>query len=460
MRKNAEAEHCNYARIVLIRVAALFLTFFFSISIAACSEISEFIGDFTGSRPGIAETEEAIENSNFIRLIALGLSDPDQIITVYSSIPHNQLDGMSQTEFEEYIGVLRRLGEDKGGLLSFKILKDEKRQEACDALSAKLPSQTELVTKCVPVKLEFEMSLENDSTLIFFQERENGSLYLSAEWVRQCIELYRFSELYFSALQNQNVDAVYSMIRDSFYDRDYSLSDTTIRLKAQEMCRFYLLRVKTDFNEYRISSFDITKITFDQQGVLDDELIEYEPRVVQVQRNEYGGIVVNDVLTNTLKIGDLYLYANGGRTVRIGDYSNNIQFEALFGDPVLTTISRVEQAEADDETESIPFNLTVDYPTARIRLLGNVDAIGEWEGTITQIQIGSSDQDFSIGNSIRVGMTLEEFMAHYPFADETNFILGTETDEQSYRLRIRFSQDAKETVSKIVLETEITDNSL
>lgn len=458
MRQNAGAEHRHCACTVPVRLTALFLTLFFSLSITACSEISGFIGDITGSRPGIAEAEEVLENSNFIRLIASGLSDSDQIATVYSSIPRNQLDGMSQTEFEEYIGVIRRLGEDKGELLSFKILKDEKRREVCDTLAAKLPSRTDLLTKCVPVKLEYETSLENDDTLIFFQERENGNLYLSAEWVRQCVELYRFSELYFSALQDQNVDAVYSMIRNSFYDREYSLSDATIRLKAREMCRFYLLRVKTDFDEYRISCIDITNITFDQQGVLDDELIEYEPRIVHVQRNDYGGIVVTDVLTDSLRIRDLYLYADGDRTVRIGDYSNNIQFEALFGDPVLMTISRVDQT--DDESGNLPFNLTVDYPTARIRLIGNVDERGEWEGTITQIQIGSSDQDFSIGNSIRVGMTLEEFMAKYPFADETNFILGIETDEQNYRMKIRFSQSADGKVSKIVLETGIPENEL
>jgi hypothetical protein len=424
-----------------------------SISLISCSDISDLFDRLTGDPSRLQENEPPVGNSNLIRLISSCLTDPSQIETVYSSIPNHQLDGMSIAEFEGYIDVLKRLGDGKGTLLSFQILKDDSRLEICDALIEKLPTEKELLEITVPVKLEYEGAEEGDSTLIYFQQKENGTLYLSSEWARQCVEMYRFSELYFTALQDQNADAVYSMLQNSYHDRDYSFSNSTIRLKAEEMCRFYLLRVKTDFKDYRLTAADITKIIYDQQGVLDDELIEYEPRTVTIHRSEFGVIVIDDVLTDTLKIRDLYLYAGITRTLRIGDHSNSAYFESLLGDPLLTTFSRIDPLGSSDTEATEPeYDLIVDYQTARINLRGTIDANGAWEGVITRIQIGSSGPDFSIGRSIRVGMTLDDFMTLYPFADETGFILITENDDQAYRLKIRLSRGVGDTVSGITLE--------
>ncbi|MBN1775007.1 MAG: hypothetical protein JW817_00930 [Clostridiales bacterium] len=438
---------------VRIRAAAAFLVVIMSFSLISCSDISGLIDRLTGGQSRLQENEPPIGKSNLVRLISSCLTDPSQIATVYSSVPNHQLDGMSIAEFEEYIGVLARLGDGKGALLSFQIMKDDSRLEICEALIEKLPSEEELLEISVPVMLEYDGVKEDDSTLIYFQQKENGTLYLSSEWARQCVEMYRFSELYFTSLQDQNADAVYSMLQNSYHDRDYSFSNSTIRLKAEEMCRFYLLRVKTDFREYRMASADITQIVFNQQGVLDDELLEYEPRTVTISRSDFGVIIVNDVLTDTLKVRDLYLYSGNTRTLRIGDHSNNAYFESLLGDPLLTTFSRIDPSGSIKTQATEPeYDLIVDYQTARINLRGTIDSSGAWEGVITRIQIGSTGPDFSIGRSIRVGMTLDDFMALYPFADETGFILITENDEQAYRLRIRLSRGAGDTVSGITLE--------
>ena len=175
------------------------------------------------------------------------------------------------------------------------------------------------------------------------------------------------------------------------------------------------------------------------RGYLDEELLKYEPRIVTVARSDFGGILIQDILTNALKIKDLYLYIGDSRTARIGDYSNNVFFESLFGDPILTTVSKVPEDGGPSDFATSEYDLIVDYPTVRINLRGTIDANGAWEGVITRIMIGSTGPDFSLGKSIRVGMTLDEFMEDYPFADETGFILSTENDDQGYRLKIRLS---------------------
>lgn len=419
----------------------------------SCSDVTGLIDRMLSDRTRYEENEPPVENSNLIRLIASCLADSKQISTVYASIPDRQLDGMTVAEFGEYIEVLARLGEGKGKLLSFQIMKDDSRLAMIDALINKLPNEKDLLEISVPVKMEYEGAGTSVSTYIYFQQNENGALFISSEWARQCVEMYRFSELYFTALQDQNADAVYSMLLNSYRDRDYSFSNETIRLKAEEMCRFYLLRVKKDFADYRMSEADITRIVFDQQGVLDDELFEYVPRTVTISRSELGTIVINDVLTDTLKVRDLYLYSGNTRTIRIGDYSNSAYFESLLGDPLLTTFSRIDPpVENDDETTNPEYDLIVDYLTARINLRGTIDEKGAWEGVITRIRIGSTGPDFSIGRNVRVGMKLDDFMELYPFADETGFVLVTENDEQAYRLKILLSHGAGDTITEITLE--------
>ena len=450
--RKIEIEHKTTMVTLRVHITAVLLVVLIAFFTVGCSDLSGLIQSFIDARSGLGENEEYVENSNLIRLFSSCLSDPEQIKTVYSSVPSGQLDGMSLSEFEEYVGILTRLGDEKGAMRSFQILKDDDQIRIREEMIRELPSQEDLLSRCVPVKLDFEVVQEDDSTMIFFQEKDDGSLYLSSEWVRQCTELYRFSELYFRALQDQNVDAVYSMMQNSYQNRNYSFSGATIRLKAQEMCRFYLLRVKAEFDDYRINALDITKIVFDQQGVLDEELLKYEPRIVTVARSDFGGILIQDILTNALKIKDLYLYIGDSRTARIGDYSNNVFFESLFGDPILTTVSKVPEDGGPSDFATSEYDLIVDYPTVRINLRGTIDANGAWEGVITRIMIGSTGPDFSLGKSIRVGMTLDEFMEDYPFADETGFILSTENDDQGYRLKIRLSGGNEEIVSGIILE--------
>lgn len=415
---------------------------------------SGIISRFSKNGGNHADSEESIENLNLIRLFSSCLVDQEQIDTVYDSIPSHQTDGISLTEFDEYMRILSGLGDGQGALLSFRILKEDERQKIADALSARLPDQTDLIEDIVPVELNYALSENQTKPIIYFQEKSNGDLYLSSDWVRLCVELHRFSELYFSAIQDQNVDAVYSMLKNSYQGGMYSFSDPTVRLKAQELCHFYLLRVKAEFSEYPIQSIDISEIVFDQQGVLDEELLRYVPREVKIGRIEGGGIVISDVLKNTLKNRDLYLYSGGSRTVRIGDYSNSATFEALFGNPDLTTISRIERSEKTGNLSEPEYRLIVDYPSARICLIGSIDSDGAWEGVVTRICIRSADQDFSIGRSLIVGMTLDDYMRNYPFADETNFILETESDDLTYRMKIELSQGKGDFIAEIILETE------
>ena len=440
---------------VRLRAAAsVLLILFLSLSLSSCSNVSNFFArvknNIIGGDPVITEP---IDPTNFARLLVSCLSDTNQIESVYSSIPSSQLDNLSLSSFEKYIRLLSRLDDDLGPLVSFQIMGDADLEVFRDAIIQKLPDQEALIVKTVPVLLVFENTSDEKDVLIFFQVGENGTAYLSEEWVMQCLELYDFSELYFNSIETQNIDSVYSLIEKSFEGRDYAFSQQTIRLKVEEMCRYYLLRVMPEFEDYRIRSVDISGILFEQPNVLDEALKEYSSREVEVLRNQSEGIVVRDVMSNSLAVRDYYLYFGDSRTIRIGDRANSANFVTLFGEPEMTTIGAKAGTVYDDmgepQTERI---ITIDYPDATITVRGLVDSSGAWDGIVTRIRIRSEVSRFAIGNVIHSGMTREAFMELYPFADQTNYILSAETDGQLYELEVKFNPGTGGVVMDIRLQ--------
>lgn len=454
-------KHSNvFVHDVRVRVAVSFLlVIFLSIPLCSCSNVSGFFSRVKTEIIGGEPVKTApIDPTNFARLLVSCMSDSDQIQTVYSSIPSSQLENISLSTFEKYIELLSRLDDDLGSLVSFKIMGDADLEVLRDTIIQKLPDQEALIRRTVPVLLEFGEASDDKAVLIFFQQKEDGTAYLSEEWVTQCLELYDFSELYFSSIQSQNVDAVYSLIADSYVGRDYTFSPETIRLKVEEMCRYYLLRVMPEFAEYRVCSVDISGILFEQPNVLDENFKEYDSREVGVLRNGSGSIVVSDIMSNSLAARDYYLYYGDSRTIRIGDRANSANFVTLFGEPELTTIGIKAGTVSDDKGElRTEHMITVDYPDATITVRGLIDENGGWDGIVTRIRIRSEESQFAVGNVIHPGMTREAFMEIYPFADQTDYVLSAETDGQLYELEVRFDPGNGDVVMDIRLQmVEVT----
>lgn len=449
-------KHSNvFVHDVRFRVAVSFLlAVFLSISLCSCSNVSGFFSRVkTKIGGGEPDNTTLIDPTNFARLLVSCMSDSEQVQTIYSSIPSSQLDNLSLSTFKKYIELLSRLDDDLGSLVSFKIMGDADLEVLRDKIIEKLPGQEALIRKTVPVLLEFGNGSDDKAVLIFFQQKEDGTAYLSEAWVTQCLELYDFSELYFNSIQSQNVDAVYSLIADSFVGREYTFSPQTIRLKVEEMCRFYRLRVTPDFEEYRVRSIDISGILFEQPNVLDETFKVYDRREVGVLRNVSDSIVVNDVMSNSLEARDYYLYFGEDRTIRIGDRANSANFVTLFGEPELTTIGIKAGTVSDDkgvlQNERM---ITVDYPDATITVRGLIDEKGGWDGIVTRIRIHSKESPFAVGNVIHPGMTREAFMEIYPFADQTEYVLSAETDGQLYELEVRFDPGNGDVVMDIRLQ--------
>lgn len=428
--------------------------------LSACSNISDALDRFTNGVYSVApQNVKLLDATNFVRLLTTCISDVEQTKSIYDLIPDQQLDHVSYAAFEEYISVLSRLNSRNGALSSFQIVSDASRQSLLKELSDNLPESEELIESTVPVALTFDSEVGESATYIYYQEKEDGTAFLSEDWVTQCLELYNFSELYFSSLEDQNVDAVYYLISDSISGRDYSFSEEIIRLKVLEMCRFYQFRVKPTFDEYKMLSMDISCIHFEQSEVLDDELIDYSAREIIVCRNDTEKIVVRDIMTNPLNDREIYLYYQNERAVRIGDRANSTSFNNLFGEPFLMTVGREIGVTSNEGGEpEITRSIVIDYPSVSITIAGQIQSRGDWEGVITRIHIRSDSEEYSLGRTVYTGMTRDEFMEIYPFADQTDYVLSAEIDNQIFALEVLFAPENGDVLTDIRIEM-IEDNS-
>lgn len=442
--------YCNTKRfLALMCVIVLAATTLLS----ACAPVDGVLRRLGIAKGAGVDSGDVLSESNFVRVITscLLMDDSEDIKAAYETIPSVQLDNMSLSTFTNYVQMLSGLTEGRGLLSSFKIISSEEAIPVQDAMVESIPNQEDLIRLSIPVELVFSDQSQTDPVFIYFQRAEDGMPYLSKSWVDQCLILFQYADHYFQAVNSQNINAIYSMISNSYLDASYSLSDKSIILKAREISRYYLSRVKSEPSEYRVVALNISRVEFNQPSVLTNDLEDYESRRVGFFMNSVGTVSVDEHIINTLSTRDYYLYDDYSRTIRIGDIATSGLFNSLFGSPKLTTIGRLLDASDSGDSESIR-RIIVEYAEVSFVIVGKVLSDDNWEGTIYQIRISEQSEDFSLGNSIYVGMSRDEFMKLYPFADETDFYIENITDSQRYMLHADFSQDESDTLDSVTLE--------
>ena len=421
--------------------------------LSACAPVEDALRRLGLDNNAGLDSSNILSESNFVRVVTscLVIEDEEEIKAVYETIPQVQLDYMSLSTFTNYVRMLSRLVEGRGDINSFSILNSEEVIPIQDEMITNVPSQEALIRSSVPVELLFFDQSQNEPVFIFFQRDENGLAYLSKDWVDQCLILYQYADHYFQAVNSQNINAIYSMISNSYLSASYSLSDKSILIKAREISRYYLARVKSEQGEYRVVTLDISRVDFVQPNVLSANMEDYESRQVGFFVNSVGTVSVDEHILNSLSIRDYYLFQGNSRTIRIGDIATSGLFNSIFGEPKLTTIGRTIEISDSGDSEAIR-RIIVEYPDVAFVIVGIILSDDNWEGTIYQIRISKPNDDFSLGNSIRVGMSRDDFMKLYPFADETAYSLENITDSQKYKLVADFSADGSDTLDTVTLE--------
>ena len=421
--------------------------------------------------PVIGTSSDTLDQQSYVRELVTCISDPTQIELVYQAIPPEQLDGLSLASFKAYILSLTYFQNEPGNVKTFRIISNQDRDAILSDISQNAQPFEDLIGVTIPVELTFfNESTTSGPVYIYFQADENGTPYLSHIWVESCFDIYDYAFLYFRALEEQNEDAVASIINHSQIPEEGEYSDAVIQYKAKELGKFYHVMVKSAYSEYRIISYDISQLTYLQPEVLNEITFSNQSRFVRFVRDPHNNIAIKDSVSDPLSSKDFYLYFKDEKAIRIGDRADSKQFFDLFGDPVRISLGELATAETNagvtgqpgaytppdattvENTSKSERNIVLTYSGASVTIRGNVYDDGSWDGQIIRIRLRSVNPDFYLGSSIHSGMTRDELLLAYPFADQTDYVLSTTIDDQKYEMTFSFAEDGTNTISGVKIE--------
>ncbi|MBR5974108.1 MAG: hypothetical protein IK020_02885 [Clostridiales bacterium] len=426
---------------------------FFSVRVLACGISLCLMTGLLASCSSGTFLKKKIDVPEMARLLVDSIQDIKAAENFYNKIPEEQRDGLTYSEYYEYIGVISEMMPGGSSVTSFDIVEGQERETL---LSSMLSSNSEeydsMIRSCIPIRVDTTGQRESGTPMYFYlQTKESGEVYLDREWIRSCIDLYAFSVHYFEAYTNKNLTDVISLL--PFTETPEPLPDSrdVLKAKAKEMIRFYTYNVKSQ-TEFEMISIDASNLLYLQPEVLDTQF-KTSTRNVQFRSDDNSVISVVDPIQNELKSVDLYLYYNGLRTVRIGEHAAPSQLSNLFGTPITISCGPIMETKANGDEMR---NILIRYDGFVITVYGTYTNEEEWDGRYMRFRIWDSTRA-RIGTEMDVNESSWDILMRYPFADETGFVLSVESDGEDYVLTVDLNREKANAegsfpVRQIVLE--------
>ena len=364
------------------------------------------------------------------RLLISSINDKRTTADTYSRIPEEQLDGLSYSYFYEYMNILRSVStqDSNGKVVSFRILGDE---ECHDLLGTDVSSAYGNIKGA---QLLYSSEVEYP-VYIFFRQNSDGTVSLSRDWITSIINIYNYSNHYFTLLDENNADGVKALLMPGLQNEVYT--DEVLYAKAQQLCDFYRLRVMSGINEYEITRLVPWELTvrIPETIAVDGELFE-EHRVSFYY--EEGSYSIDDRISVAPDISLVYLVRGDERLVRVGNEYTHDQIASILGEPSTHTY---------DPTTNM---MILIYPDLILRLdeVGGTD--DAWTGTVSSVRL-IRNSVYSIGYNLFVGMTRSQILLAYPNADDQDFTLPVEGSTGTYNVTFSFDENDIVTYIKVAV---------
>ena len=392
-------------------------------------------------RSKVFSTKE-ISAPEMARLIVDSMLDLENAESDYYQIPEEQKDGMSYSEFYEYISILIKMLPADSTIESFDLVSGKERKELiAKLLECGSPTYASIFESCVPVRVETNSERLSSTPIYFYiQQKDDGSVFLSRQWARRCMDIYAYSVHYFEAYQSGNLGDVVSLLPSTGIDESILKSTSVLTSKAREMIQFYSGNVKTDFAGYELCSIDAANLLFLQPEVFDNTHLKTSSRFVEFSYDSSDKIVVDDSITSDLKSADLYLYYNGHRAIRIGENATSAQIQTFLGAPVSVSCGPVIKTEQRWAGEDVSYrNILVRYKGFAITIYGIYNDESDWEGNFVHFRIWDTAK-VTIGTSISSSSTTWDILERYPFAEKTDYDLQMTLDNERYEMKFYFDE--------------------
>ena len=420
----------------LIRLAGSFLALLTALTaFSACSDVRE-IGKNIAAR--IDHEETPVSSGEIVRLMVTAVNDEEDVPGSYQDIPEPQRDGLSYSEYTEYIDIMRGLivqNEGDKKVESFVILDEDRSLELTDGIGTK-------GGKLICAQLLFEEN-DGDPVYLVFRKANDGSVTLASDWVRGVISISNYGNHYFSMLESNNIEGIYTLLRPSYGDE--GPGDDVIRAKAAALSDFYSIKVKSSVSQYLIEKLTSNEIVYNiPKTVSDDsETMVSHHVAIRVSDDDY---IIEDKI-NQESDPSLIMITNGknGRIAYCGYNYSSFTVENNMGKPRMTlkgTQSLGSRTDANGNEKFI-HTTVLNYDG----LLQTYEAIdiseGTWSGVLRKIML-VGESDFYIGDGIRVGMKRSELLGRYPFLDDLDYKMEIKTINGNFEVDFEFEDDSPE----------------
>lgn len=379
------------------------------LSIAGCNMFSD------NSTPSVSQQE-------LVRILISAISNKNNVSDAYSMIPEKQLDGISYSVFNEYVAVLRTMSDRFGRIGSFRILNDKERDSYLKSLLSQAGRDNfpEEYGSLSVVELEYGDSLDPDRAGMHCRfcvsTDENGSSYLSKDYVTDTIASYNYLNHYFTMLEDNNTDGLFALLSPLYNDEIYI--NSVITAKAEYISEFYMIKVRSTRSEYIYEEISPVLVTVTIPKVIDEDGENITEHSVKLEVRDDGSYHIADQIPWYLDQTDVGVYDESGNAIRIyGVTLNEDRVRALLGDPFYFRVYDLSDEEMAEF--GMTHRVIAVYGGIAVTMIANYVDEDTWEGVVTSIRVYSDD--YSIDGEIFVGMNISELLLIYPMLDEADY---------------------------------------
>lgn len=384
---------------LLTRITAAFLCVVFALSFGGCN-IADQIRSSLHERIVI---QNPVSIQELTRLLVSSINDKRKTTEAFSEIPSDQLDGLSYSYFYEYLNILRTVSsqDNKGKVVSFRIMGDD---ECRNLLGRDVSSAYGQINGA-----ELLYSTESDYPVyIFFSVNEDGIPYLSSGWVTSILNIYNYSNHYFTLLDSQNADAVKALLAPGLIGEEYT--DEVIYTKAMQLCEFYRLRVMSNQSEYEITRLVPWEMTIRIPETIAADGNLFEDHIVSITLRDNGNYFIDDKISAAPDVNLLYLVRGDERLIRVGNEYTFTDLTGILGEPSTYSYNQMDNV------------MIVIYSGVILRFDDiEIDAT-EMAGTLSSIRL-MSNSTYTVGYNLYSGMTRSQILLSYPFADDSDYTI-------------------------------------
>ncbi len=361
---------------------------------------------FKGISKGFKTSSKVLSESELALIVTNAIMSERDVSECFSKIPENQLEGLTYSVFYEYCSILRKSSNAHGTVNSFRFLDDSEKESyfsSIDAFAGEEFSTVDEYGDMDVVELCYSKDRDPKASPVRFTiaKTENGCT-IAGRYITDSMFAYAYINRYFDMIDDENVDGLEAVIKDSYASDIYL--NSVVYAKATYICEYYKLKVRTHSDDFELKLLSPTHISYVIPEVFTEYNDGFVSKTVDLRKYKSGTFCINDHITSS--VDEIRLVKDGENKLRLGSTYSQNELYRLLGEPVM----------------KIPANgvVTLAYKGMTIRLTAEIKN-GKWTtGRLTSIVIHNSSE-FKLGDDLYVGMNVSELLLIYPMFDMSDF---------------------------------------